>query len=642
LYTHKHRNFNFFMAVPFSVIAKKLKMEGPRLRRELRRLKIEGLDPKADFFKKEIALRIIGFLMGSLKKPPFKIKAKEDKEEKSKDVIYLPSSISVKNLAGVLKIPVTDLLKKILKEGLTVNLNQSLDFETASLIAADFGKEVELKEEIEEREETGEGRGEMRAPIVVIMGHVDHGKTTLLDYIRKTKLAQKEAGGITQHIGAYQVEVISDGEKKKITFIDTPGHEAFSHLRSLGAKVTDLAIIVVAADDGVKPQTIEAIDHCKAAGVPIIVAINKIDKKGANPENVKKQLAEIGLLPEEWGGTVPTCEISAKYGKNIDELLELIVLTAEIYDIRGERQGNGEGVVIESHLEQGRGPLATIICLNGIFKESDIIVAGKSWGRIKKIEDENLRPKEKLFPGEPARIFGFKSLPIPGTKIRVVKNKKEAYDLMEEWEKEFRANAPRPISSIKSEKTLPIIIKADTQGSLNSLKTSLEKMIEEDIKIKIIHSGVGNICESDIYLASVSNSIVFGFRVKEDMPAKKLAEQRNVKVEIFEVIYDLLEEARKMLKGVGLEEEEKAEGAADVLRIFSKKIVGAELIKGEVFVGAKFKIMRGGKEIGEGEVASLRIFKEEVEKIDKPATQFGLGIKTKTTLKEGDKLEFFK
>jgi len=629
------------------VIAKKLKIEGPRLRRELRRLKIEGLDPKADFFKKEIAQTIIQALMPKKKSP---VKTKEKKlarslDEEKKNVLYLPESIIVKDLASLLNVPVTDLLKKILKEGITANLNQSLDFETASLIASDFGKTTELKEEIEETKEVEETATEARPPIVVVMGHVDHGKTTLLDYIRKTKVAQEESGGITQHIGAYQAEIKSEGKKRKITFIDTPGHEAFSKLRSLGAKVTDLVILVIAADDGVKPQTLEAIDHAKAAGIPIVVAINKIDKPGADAEKVKKELAEAGLLPEEWGGTTPCIEISAKKGKNIDELLELVLLTADLSDIRTRMAGLGEGVVIESHMEPGLGPLVSIICLKGEFKNGDLIVAGNAWGKIKRLEGEDLEPKIKLTPGEPARIIGFKKMPISGIKIEVLKDKNEALDLAEKWDKELRERSFSQsfFSVLKNQKILPLVVKADTQGSLDSIKTALEKLSKKEIKIKIVHGGVGQISESDIYLGLVSKALVLGFRVKDDLAAQKLAEQRKVKIEKFDVIYGLLQAVEKILAGL-IEKEEKTKtiAQAEILKIFSSKIWGAKLLAGKVTKDLKFKIIRANVEIGEGQVNSLKIFAKIQEEIDKPGTEFGLGVKTKTVAKEGDKLEFFK
>ncbi len=630
------------MAVPFSVIAKKLKMEGPRLRRALRHLDIEGLDPKADFFKKEIAQQIIQALLPK-KKAPVKIKKQRTSSQKEEDQLLLPPSITVKDLAGLLKVPVTDLLKKLLKEGISANLNQSLDFETAAVIAEDFGRKTKLQEEELEKEEEVEG-GKPRPPIVVVLGHVDHGKTTLLDYIRKTRVAAYESGGITQHIGAYQAEIEVEGEKRKITFIDTPGHEAFSKLRSLGAKVTDLAVLVVAADDGVKPQTIEAIDHAKSAGVPIIVAINKIDKKGADPERVKKELAEQGLLPEEWGGTTPVAEISAKTGKNVDELLELIVLTADLSDIQARFEGPGQGVVIESNVEPGKGPVATVICRQGRFKKGDIVVAGSAWGKIKRIEDERGRERSELSPSEPALIYGFKSLPQPGTKVEVCKNEKEAKDRAESWEREMRERsfAQSLYSKVKGEKVLPVVLKADAQGSLESLITSIEKLKSEKVRIKVVHSGVGNISESDIYLALASSALVLGFRVKPDLAAQKLAEQRRLKVFTFEVIYDLLKKVQDLLAEVAAPKERKVEVAeAEILKIFKEgrtKILGARLNKGIISVGDQVEIRREGEIIGEGEIKSLKIFAQDKEKIKDPGTEFGLGLESKTTVKEGDKI----
>ncbi|MCD6195006.1 translation initiation factor IF-2 [bacterium] len=636
------------MAVPFSVIAKKLKIEGPRLRRALRHLEIKGLDPKADFFKKEVAQEIIQALLPK-KKAPIKVKKMEGekKTKKDKEEVLLPSSVRVKDLAGLLKIPVTDLLKKLLKEGVSANLNQSLDFETASLIAEDFGKKVGLLEDEAKEEEEVVERGEPRPPIVVILGHVDHGKTSLLDYIRKTKVAQRESGGITQHIGSYQAEIDSEGERRQITFIDTPGHEAFSKLRSLGAKVTDLAVLVVAADDGVKPQTVEAIDHAKSAGIPIVVAVNKIDKKGADPEKVKKELAENGLLPEEWGGTTPLVEISAKTGKNIDELLELIVLTADLSDIQARYEGMGEGVVIESHIERGKGSVASIICRQGQFKKGDIVVAGGAWGRIKRIENERKEVKEKLLPSEPALVFGFKSLPRPGSKVRVVKGEKEAKDRAEAWEREMRERgfAQSLYSKVRGEKILPIVLKADVQGSLESLMSSLEKLKSDKVKVKVVHSGVGNISESDIYLALASSALILGFRVKSDLAAQRLAEQRQVKILTFDVIYDLLNELEKILADISAPKEKEVKtGEAEVIKLFKGgkvQILGAQLKKSLIKVGDKVKIFRDNKAIGMGEVKSLKILTKDKKEIKEIGAKFGLGLESKTTVKIGDRIVAF-
>jgi len=635
----------YIMAVPFSVIAKKLKIEGPRLRRELRHLDIKGLNPKADFFKKEIALAIIRALLPQ--KPPKSLIKKTIKEKPTKDVLYLPETITVKELAGKLSVPVTDLLKKLLKEGISANLNQTLDFETAGLIASDFGQHPELKpEQIDE--EPKELKGKPRPPIVVVLGHVDHGKTTLLDYLRRTKIAESESGGITQHIGAYQVEVKADNKKRKITFIDTPGHEAFAKLRSLGAKITDLAILVVAADDGVKPQTIEAINHAKSAGVPIIVAINKVDVKAADPERVKKELSEAGLLPEEWGGTTPVAEISAKTGKNIDELLDLVLLTADLSDILAEPETKGEGVVIESHLQTGLGPVATIICSNGKFEKGNFVVAGNAWGRIKRLENELGLVKPKLLPSEPAKIVGFKKLPLPGAKVEVVASEKEAKSKAEEWDRYSRVKgfARSLFSTLAGQKILNLIIKADTQGSIDSLIPSVEKLGDKKIKIKIVHTGVGDISESDINLALAAKALILGFRVKPDLAAKKLAEQHKIKILLFEVIYDLLKKAEKLIKNLGREEKKEEKiGKALVLKIFKEgkvKIIGAKLSLGKVAKGVQCKIRRMNKQIGLAEVKTLKVFSQEKERIEKQGTEFGIGLITPTTLQQGDELIFYK
>jgi len=638
------------MAVPFSIIAKKLKMEGPKLRRELKRLDIEKLDPKADFFQKEIAMTIIQELLPKEKsirqaqdKQPKIGQLKVKPEEKIKnDALSLPETITVKDLAGKLQVPVTDLLKKLLKEGISANLNQSLDYDTAAVIASDLGKETSKAEEVAETQVTlNENEGEVRPPIVVVMGHVDHGKTSLLDYIRKTKVVAGESGNITQHIGAYQAEIKSDGKMRKITFIDTPGHEAFSRLRSLGAKVTDLTILVVAADDSVKPQTLEAIDHAKLAGVPMIVAINKIDKPGADLEKVKKDLSEAGLLPEEWGGTTPMIGISAKTGENIDELLEVVLLTADLSDIRALPEGKGEGVVIEANLVEGKGPVATIINKNGQFKRGDYVVAGSAWGRIKILNNEAGIVKDKILPGEPAELIGFKKLPEPGEKVISAENEKEAKDLAEKIEREEREKsfAKSLFSTVKNQKTLPIIIKADAQGSLESLKGSLQKVSSTRLKIKIVHAQVGDISESDVYLALTSSALMLGFKVKADVAATRLAEQRKVKILTYDVIYDLLDEVEKIAQGLSEPQKiEKELGRGEILKVFkegSTKIIGVKLLGGAFRLGQTVKIMRE-KQIGEGEVESLKVFAKEVEKVVKKGEQFGVGLTTKTTLKEKD------
>jgi translation initiation factor IF-2 len=634
------------MAVPFSVIAKKLKMEGPKLRRELKRLEIEGLDEKADFFKKEIAQEIILALLPKEKMPVKKIKDTKSAEEK-KDFLILPESISVKDLAGKLQLPVTDLLKKLLKEGISANLNQSLDYDTASVISSDLGKETVKAEEDKEQATVVGDEGEVRPPVVVVMGHVDHGKTSLLDYIRKTRVVAGESGGITQHIGAYQAEVKSDGVMRKITFIDTPGHEAFSKLRSLGAKVTDLAILVVAADDSVKPQTVEAIDHAKLAGVPIIVAINKIDKPGADPEKVKKDLADIGLMPEEWGGTVPMIPISAKTGENVDELLEVVLLTADLSDIKAIPDGPGEGVVIEANLVSGQGPVATIIDKNGKFKKGDYVVAGGAWGRVKSLKDYLGTEKKEILPSEPAVVLGFKKLPVPGQKVVSVESEKAAKDLTEKWDREDREKsfAQSLFSTIKNQKTLAIVVKADAQGSIESLQSSLEKVTTKELKIKIIHAGVGNISESDVYLALSSSALLIGFKVKSDLAASRLSEQRKIKIFTYNVIYDLLDEVEKIAKGLSEPKfVERELGRGTILKIFKDgetKIVGIKLLGGVFRPGAKVKIMRV-KKIGEAEVTSLKLYAKEVEKVVKKGEEFGAGLKTKTTLKEKDILVSYK
>ncbi len=586
----------------------------------------------------------------------------EEKKEDEVKIVSIPEVITVRELAELLDLPVNQILADLLQRGTLATVNQTIDPEVAVEIAEEHGflAEVEKKEEVSAVEELSEEEQLKieeekeenlveRPPIVTVMGHVDHGKTTLLDTIRKTDVAAKEKGGITQHIGAYKIK-LPDG--KEITFLDTPGHEAFTTLRARGSKVADIAVLVVAADDGVKPQTIEAIDHAKNAGLPIIVAINKIDKPGADPERVKRELSQYGLIPEEWGGDTIFVPVSAKTGQNIEELLENILLVAEILDLKANPNRPAVGTVIESKLDPQRGPVATVLIQTGTLKVGDYFVAGYTWGKVRAMFDERGNRLTEAGPGTPVEILGFNEVPQAGDKFVVKSSEKEARQLAEErkekLKEEMLAKKGRlHLENLKDVKEVNIILKADVQGSLEALKKSIEDLNQkfEDVSINIIHSGIGAINESDVMLAAASNAIIIGFNVRPDASARKVAEEEDVDIKIYGIIYDVIEDLEKALKGM-LEpvEKEVLLGTCEVKEIFRVKgvgtVAGCIVTEGVIRRNAKARLVRDGIVIYDGEINSLKRFKEDVKEVAK-GYECGLTLKDFNDIKPGDIIEAY-
>ena len=593
-----------------------------------------------------------------------KKKERQEKEEKKieqiereKRKIKAAEFITVNELANIIGVPASEIIKKCLNLGLVVSINQRLDFDTITLIASDYGFEVEKAEEylediIEEEPDRPEDL-EPRPPVVTIMGHVDHGKTTLLDYIRQSNIVAGEAGGITQHIGAYQV-TLPNG--KQITFIDTPGHEAFTAMRARGAQVTDIVVLVVAADDAVMPQTVEAINHALAANVPIIVAINKIDKPEANPDKIKQQLAERGILVEDWGGKYQCVEISAKYGKNVDLLLEKILLEAEIMDLKANPKKKARGVVIESKLDKGRGPIGTVLVQNGTLKIGDPFVAGTTFGRVRAMFDERGNKVEIAKPSTPVQVIGFDNLPEAGDSFVVVEDEKAAREIANrrsQLKREQRFRQLRAVSLDKlSEqikegkvKELPIIIKADVNGSIEALSDSLMKLSNEEVKVRIIHRAVGAISESDVLLAQASGAIIIGFNVRPTSAAKKLAESENVEIRLYNIIYNVINDVKSALEGM-LEPERREEilGTADVRETFKiakvGTVAGCFVTEGKILRNARARLIRNGIVIYDGKIASLKRFKDDVKEVE-AGLECGIALENYNDIKVGDIIEAY-
>ncbi|MCG0275037.1 MAG: translation initiation factor IF-2 [Thermosediminibacteraceae bacterium] len=570
--------------------------------------------------------------------------------------VVLPSKISIKELGDRINIEPVKLIKKLMDFGLMANINAEIDFESAKKLIKEFGYEAEEESqpqlsELEREEQDKPENLKPRPPVVTVMGHVDHGKTTLLDAIRKTNVAASEAGGITQHIGASQIE--KDG--KTIVFLDTPGHEAFTTLRARGAKVTDIVVLVVAADDGVMPQTVEAINHAKAAGVPIIVAVNKIDKPTANPEKVKQQLSEYGLIPEEWGGDTIFVNVSAKNRTGIDTLLEMILLVAEMAELKANYDRRAVGVIIEAKLDKRRGPVATVLVQKGTLRVGDAIVAGPAYGKVRAMLDSRGNMVKSATPSIPVEIMGFSEVPNAGDVLKVVSNEKEAREIAEKYketkkEKEFsspKVSLDKILDQIKQGeiKELNVILKADVQGSLEALKVALEKCSTDQVQVKIIHGAVGAINESDILLASASNAIVIGFNVRPDSNAKKLAEQENIDIRTYRVIYEAVDDIKAAMKGL-LEPEfkEVVLGRAEVRALFKVPnvgiVAGCYVTEGKITRNASIRVIRNGVVVYEGKILSLKRFKDDVREV-MSGFECGIAIEKFNDLKEGDILEAF-
>ena len=599
-----------------------------------------------------------GISRGARKKHKKVIKNSDNESVTS---VEIPKEIRLYEFADKIKKSVSEVIGALFKLGKMTTKNDFLNEDEIEILGAEFGIEVSIIDEQEDfdyikaYESENEGKGsETKVPVVTIMGHVDHGKTSLLDYIRNSRIASGEAGGITQHVGAYMVE--KNG--RKITFIDTPGHEAFTAMRARGANATDIAIIVVAADDGVKPQTKEAISHAKAANVPIIIAINKMDKENANPDLVKSGLAELGVLTTDWGGEYEFGAISAKTGQGVEDLLEIVLLQADLLDLKADSKRDAKATIIESSLQKGRGPVATIIVENGTLKVGDIIVAGIAHGRVRALNDDLGNPLKSVGPGECGVIIGLSEVPDAGETLISVKSEKEARDYAAQKyeylrQKELSKSTKVSIDELSAKiaegslKSLPVIIKADVQGSLEAIKASLEKLRNDEIKVDIIHQGVGGITQSDITLASASaNSVILGFNVRPTGEVKELAKERGVSIKTYNIIYNLIDDVKALLSGLMspvISQEEL--GQAVIKQVISVpkigQIAGCLVTEGSINRGAKIRVIRDGVVVFEGNVSSLKRFKDDVREVAK-GYECGVGIEGFNDMKEGDYVESYK
>ena len=592
----------------------------------------------------------------ALKEEKTDLKEKIKKRPEIKKVIEVSEGITIKELSEKVSIPSNEMIKMLFDMGETININQSLSKDLIEYLSHEYNFKyyiVGFAEKLDEVYKDDEKDLKPRPPIVTVMGHVDHGKTTLLDAIRETSVAVSEVGGITQRIGAYQV----DYKKKKITFIDTPGHEAFTSIRARGAKVTDIAIIVVAADDGIMPQTVEAIDHAKDAGVPIIIAVNKIDLPNSNPEKIKKSLTEHNLVPEEWGGDTVCVEISAKKKTNLNELLEMILLVTDLNEIKGNPESEGAGIIIESRLDKGLGAVGTVIIKRGIIKVGDSYITGDSVGRVRSIRDESGKNIRKAVLSQPVEITGFSVVPKAGDILFIVKGEKAAKELLnrKDYERKMMMIAESRKSMSLEElfelsketeiKKLKIILKTESEGSLDAVEKSLNKIEEEKIKIHIIHKAIGAITDSDVMLAAASNAIVIGFGVVPTQKADELHKKEKVEVRTYDVIYKLIDDIKLAFKGM-LEPEVKKinKGKAEIREIFKLPkvgiVAGSYILEGEVERGNLVNVIRDGKVIHEGKISTLHRFKEDVKKV---ASGYECGIRLGEfqDLVKGDVLEFY-
>lgn len=572
--------------------------------------------------------------------------------------ITIPESITVKDLAEALKKTSTDVIKKLMGMGMMATLNQEIDFDTATLIADEFGvkaeKQVVVNEEdiLFDDEEDKEENVEPRPPVVVVMGHVDHGKTSLLDAIREANVIDTEAGGITQHIGAYMVSI----NDRNITFLDTPGHEAFTAMRARGAQVTDIAILVVAADDGVMPQTIEAINHAKAANVSIIVAINKIDKPGANPDRVKQELTEYGIVAEEWGGDAIMVPVSAKKRENIDQLLEMVLLAADMLELKSNPNKQAKGTIIEAKLDKARGPLATVLVQRGTLNIGDSIVTGTTVGRIRAMVDDKGHKVKKAGPSTPVEILGLPEVPEAGEIFYAITDEKVARQLadkrkLKQREQTLKASAKVSLEDLFTQikegkvKDLNIIVKADVQGSVEAVKQSLEKLSNDEVRVRIIHGGVGAITESDVTLAQVSNAIIIGFNVRPAANVAEIAQDSGVDLRLYRVIYNAIEDVQAAMKGM-LEPtfKEAILGHAEIRQIFKVSgvgtIGGSYVTDGKITRNAEVRIVRNGIVVHEGKLESLKRFKDDAKEVAQ-GFECGLSIEKFNDIKEGDVVEAF-
>jgi translation initiation factor IF-2 len=571
------------------------------------------------------------------------------------DVTRIPSGSTVKDVAEYLDVPVPEIMKKLMALGEMKTLTQTLSDDSVQVLAAELGKEIEV---VHSEDETiaepvfNDAEEELveRPPVVTIMGHVDHGKTSLLDAIRQTQVAAGEAGGITQHIGAYQVQ--QDG--KTITFLDTPGHEAFTAMRARGAKVTDIAVIVVAADDGVKPQTQEAVDHAKEATVPMLVAVNKIDKEGAQPERVRAEMSQLGLQPVEWGGDTEFVNVSAKTREGLEDLLETILVMAEVEELRANPDAPASGNVIESKLDPGRGPVVTILIQRGTLEVGDSLVAGAHWGRVRAMNDFMGRRVGQALPGEPVEVLGFDGVPEAGEHVRAVENERRARQLATERATRLKAEALARRSGKKVSledifksgvQELNLVIKADVAGSLEAIEDEIAKLPQDEVSVNVIRGAVGGVSESDVMLASASDAIILAFNVRPVGDARSVAEREGVEIRHYAVIYRAIEEQRDAMQGMlAPEEVEETLGSLEVRQIFRASrvgtIAGCHVLDGTITRGSKVRLIRDGTVIYDGQIQSLRRFNEDVREV---ATGYDCGVVLRdfADIKEGDVLETY-
>ena len=611
----------------------------------------EAFESRKQRKKREKRAKREGRRQDDSKKPAF------EKPEPQIREVAVPETISVEELSNRLAMKATDLIKQLFKMGVMVTKNDTLDSDTASLVVEELGHKVKQvsEEALEEEalaEEKPQGEAQARAPVITVMGHVDHGKTSLLDYIRESKVASGEAGGITQHIGAYQVAT----ESGTLAFLDTPGHEAFTAMRARGADVTDLVILVVAANDGIKPQTVEAIDHARAAEVPIVVAVNKCDLPDSDPEKVKQEMSQRGLIPEDWGGETVYVNVSAKTGDNVDQLLEMVALQADLLELEAVAEGPAQGVVVESKLDRGRGPVATVLVREGCLRQGDILLAGPEYGRLRALVDERGEHVEAAGPSLPVEVLGLSGVPEAGDDAQVITDERKAREISESRhqrikEQQIAANKRAKLEGMFEQmqqgevSELPLLIKADVQGSVEALRESLEKLSTEEVRVKVIHDQVGGINESDVNLALASEAIIIGFNVRAEASARRSIEQNGVDVRYFNVIYEAVDQVRAAMEGLlAPEVTEEVTGRAEVRDIFRVPklgaIAGCQVVEGYVTRNAKVRVLRDNVVIFDGNLDSLKRFKDDVKEV-REGYECGIGIKDYNDVKTGDILECY-
>jgi len=572
--------------------------------------------------------------------------------------VNLPENIAVGDLAQQMAVKAGVVIKELMKLGVMATINQMVDQDTAALVVEELGHKVnlvsvdELEDKLEETLASHEGTLESRAPVVTVMGHVDHGKTSLLDYIRHSRVASGEAGGITQHIGAYHVTT----DQGMVTFLDTPGHAAFTAMRARGAKATDIVILVVAADDGVMPQTEEAIQHAKAAGVPLVVAVNKIDKEAADPDRVKNELAAKEVIPEEWGGENQFINVSAHTGEGVDALLDAVLLQAELLELKAPADVPAQGIVIESRLDKGRGPVASLLVQAGTLRKGDIVLAGLQYGRVRAMLDENGKPVESAGPSIPVEILGLDGTPDAGDQVAVVESEKRAREIADFRQEKMRSNKLARQQAAKLDnmfesmtagdrKTLNLVIKADVRGSLEALQGALADLGNDEVKVNVVSGGVGGLTESDVSLAMTSSAIIVGFNVRADVGARRVAEQEAVEVRYYNVIYDLIDDVKAALTGMlSPELREEIVGIAEVRDVFRSPkfglIAGCMVTEGAVYRSKPIRVLRDNVVIYQGELESLRRFKDDANEV-RNGTECGIGVKNYNDVKVGDLIEVY-